>query len=340
LENKLIIRRIQYTGRSSYVVSLPKRWVISNGLDKNKALYMYILNDKAILLTPTTEINKKQRIAKILVQNGENLGKLIRKIIAYYIKGYDVIEVYAENEYLSPRLKNSLKERVKKLIFGSEFLDESARYLSIHIIASAIDLDISTVIKRMAGIAINMHRDTINALHLRNKEMLREIVTRDDDMDRLYFLSVRMLNQYADISNLDRSKEFISKLWELMEYRAVVRYLERVADHSTIIASSMHSVIDTCKDIDIDTLDKLNTLSVESLELAIKALIDLDIEKAEKAISLKPKVRAVEEEAIKRLAEYTNPRLISSLRISIESCRRVFEYSAGIAEIAINLLYK
>ncbi len=339
MKDNLVPRRIQYTGRSTYVVSLPKKWVIENEIHNDRLIYIYKLSNNALLLVPQRKRDKQSKEALIKVDENLDIGKIIRRIIAYYIKGFDVIKVYSEKEYLSPTLKNRLKDRIKRLIFGSEFLDETAEYLSIHIIASSVDLDIITVINRMAGLAINMHRDTIKALRLHNSDMLREIIDRDDDMDRLYFLSVRMLNEYSDVTNLDTFPSKISNLWELMEYRAVVRYLERVADHATIIATSMNTVIGKYGEDDVKTLDHLNSISIRSLELAIEALTKMDINKAEEAISLKHKVRQIEDKAVSKLAEYTDPELISSLRMSIESCRRVFEYGAGIAEIAINLGY-
>lgn len=339
MSGRVLLRRIQFTGKSTYVVSLPKEWVLKNDLDRERIVYIYQLNNNALLVVTGTKKDRVSREARIRVDDSLDIGKIIRRIIAYYIKGYDIIKIYSDKDYLSPTLKNSLKDRVKRLIFGSEFLDETAQYLSIHIIASSVDLDILTVINRMAGLAINMHIDTIKALRLRNGDILMEIVDRDDDMDRLYFLSVRMLNEYIDVANLSLFSNKIRSFWELMEYRAVVRYLERVADHATIIATSMYNVLSKYNEDDVDTLENLNTMSIKSLKLAIDALTTMDINKAEEAISLKNKIRETEEDAISRLTKYTDPQLISSLRMSIESCRRVFEYGAGIAEIAINLGY-
>lgn len=339
MRDRVLPRKIQFTGKSTYVVSLPKNWVLNNGLDKDRVVYVYQLNENALLILSRVGKERTTKKAEIVVDETLDIGKIIRRIIAYYIKGYDIIKVYSNKDYLSPTLKNDLKDRIKRLIFGSEFLDETAQYLSIHIIASSVDLDIMTVINRMAILAINMHRDVMKALRLRNGDILREIVDRDDDIDRLYFLSVRMLNEYTDISNLGVISSRIRNFWELMEYRAVVRYLERVADHATIIATSMHNVLDNYNEEDVDTLENLNNMSIKSLKLAIDALTNMDINNAEKAISLKNRIRGEEEIAISRLTKYTNPRLISSLRMSIESCRRVFEYGAGIAEIAINLGY-
>ena len=333
----MIPRRIQFTGRSTYVVSLPKSWVKENKLDSNRLVYIYRIGDNGLLIIPYRKRDRANKICEMRVANGDDVGKVVRKIIAYYIRGYDVITIRSIEEYLSPNLKNALKNRVKRLIFGSEFLDETAQYLSIHIIASSVDLDINTVIKRMSSLAINMHRDTIKAINLRNGEILKEILNRDDDMDRLYFLSVRMLNQYTDLSNINIYGEKLRTIWELMEYRAVVRYLERVADHATIIATSMNNVLNKYTDQDAKTLTALNGMSVAALRKAIEALLNRDVDMAEEAISYKNKIREIEERAVSRLAMYTDPQLISSLRMSIESCRRVFEYGAGIAEIAINL---
>jgi len=330
-------RHVQLTGRATYIVSLPKKWVVDNRLDRDKIVYIYRLAGDALLLLPYKLREGELREGDIKVFGEEDIGRLMRMIIAHYIRGYDIIKIYSDRDFLPPLLRNKLKERIRKFLFGSEFLEETAKHLAIHILASPRDIDINTLIIRIADIAANMHIDAMKAMLLRDGDMFREIINRDDVVDRLYFLSMRILNIYSDIRNLRRQINRMASSRELMEYRIVVRHLERVADHATIIATSMGNVKDIYSNKDAETLAQLNYKSVEALKTAVDALIKRDIDKAEKTISFKPMIRDMEEKAVSRLTNYTDPRLIASLRMSIESCRRVFEYSVGIAEIAINL---
>jgi phosphate uptake regulator len=46
------IRRVQLTGGSSYIITLPKEWINSVHIKKNDPLGMHIQSDGTLLITP------------------------------------------------------------------------------------------------------------------------------------------------------------------------------------------------------------------------------------------------------------------------------------------------
>ncbi|MCJ7771265.1 AbrB/MazE/SpoVT family DNA-binding domain-containing protein, partial [Candidatus Bathyarchaeota archaeon] len=59
VEEDLGFRKIQHTGRDSYIISLPKEWMTSVGLSKGDQLAFKIQEDSSLLLVPRKILEEK-----------------------------------------------------------------------------------------------------------------------------------------------------------------------------------------------------------------------------------------------------------------------------------------
>ncbi len=332
---RVVSRSICLTGGSTYIISLPKEWIKMHGLSKGSQVSLLLLSDGSLLVRPTGRPKTVDNIVTIKIDDSMTPDKLVRKLIAYYIAGYDIIEVKAP-EGMSLDFKNSIRSAIKRMLFGAELVDESMEYIRIQILTRSINIPIDKLLTRMSNIALNMHLDAMRALRSKDRDILKEIIERDDDVDRLYFLIVRLLASaiYKPYEALELG---ISDPIEALEYRLVARHLERVADHATIISSMYLDILNELNHSIVSILSRMCNAGKEALTLAMDSLVNMDLEKAEKAIKKRFDMRDLEDEAVNKLYELGNPRVIAALRMAIESYRRVSEYSAGIAEIAINI---
>jgi phosphate transport system protein len=84
---------------------------------------------------------------------------------------------------------------------------------------------------RMAGIAQQMTRDSLDAFVRRDSALARQVLERDDEVDQLKDQSFRVLLTYmmADPGTIERALALI----------LVGRNLERIADHATNIAEDV-----------------------------------------------------------------------------------------------------
>ena len=189
----------------------------------------------------------------------------------------------------------------------------------------------------MLNIALSMHSDAIAAAYMRSRELLNEVIARDDDVDRLYFLSMRQLT--AAVQNMQVLKEIgLSEPRDCLEYRMITRHIERVADHAVIIARSFLEVLEDLTNNVIDKLKAISEMARESLKLAYEALSKQSLSKAESALLMRDKVLEEEMNVIEKLLSAgLSSHAIAELRLAVESIRRVAEYGAGIAEIGMNL---
>ena len=86
------IRKIQVTGGSSYVLTLPKEWIKSLKIQKNDQVGLLTQSDGTLLVTPKIDRELTQKIKKFDVSNVINQDFLLRRLIGAYISGYNSIE--------------------------------------------------------------------------------------------------------------------------------------------------------------------------------------------------------------------------------------------------------
>ncbi|WP_297498513.1 phosphate uptake regulator PhoU, partial [Thermococcus sp.] len=90
-------RKIQFTGRSSYIISLPKKWVRENSLKQGDTVPLVINPDGSITIFPKEPKETSEK--KLLkISTGFSPDMAIRLVISAYIQGYDVIDIIFSDE--------------------------------------------------------------------------------------------------------------------------------------------------------------------------------------------------------------------------------------------------
>src|ERR1700739_1462109 len=82
------IRKIQITGGTSYVVSLPKSWVNDAGLKAKDAVLVMPQADMSLLVIPKNELRKGSK-SEVLMEMQDNADRdtALRTFISYYLAG-------------------------------------------------------------------------------------------------------------------------------------------------------------------------------------------------------------------------------------------------------------
>ena len=85
-------RKLQVTGGSTYILSLPKEWVTRNQLKKGSLIVLREEEDGSIALFPSKlEKQEKKDEAFIRVSANDNPDAVMRKVISAYLVGYNEI---------------------------------------------------------------------------------------------------------------------------------------------------------------------------------------------------------------------------------------------------------
>ncbi|HXG07631.1 MAG TPA: PhoU domain-containing protein [Nitrososphaera sp.] len=330
-------RKLQYTGGSSYIVSLPKKWIQDLGLKQGDRVLIQRQGNSTLQISPASKrVAKEQKEATIEVSKDNNPYFIARKLIALYFLGFNVINIVPKEDRLLGEQREVVKSIVKRVLMGTEIIADSATGITLQVLINLLDLSVDAAFKRMLLIAKSMYRDTLISLKENNVELAEEVVKSDDEVDRFSFYIVRQLK--IAINNEHLLKEIgLEGPRNCIGYRLIAKSVERVADHAVVIAKDIR---DNPQPLNKEIVEKIADMSYFALEVLDDACLSMfkrDYEAADKAIE---KARNIDEMEKAILRMVSKPRDINELyriKMITENIRRVAEYASDIAEIVLNM---
>jgi phosphate uptake regulator len=329
-------RRVQLTGGSTLVVSLPSDWARGVGLKAKDEVYMVPQTDMSLLVIPGTRAEKiPERVIEINQKDDED--EILRQFIAFYVSGFDVIRLRFKTAV--PELRSKLKAHIRHKLIGVEIVEETTDNILAQCLHGNVDLPLKKALSRMSIIASSMQFDAVKSLTTSDAALAGEIIGRDDEVDRFAHFISRQLN--LAVHNRVMIQEIgLATAQDCMNYRMIVKSIERIADHAAQIAGS-ELMLDKRKIPQPlnDHIIKLSKMSAEVYDNALRSVHSMSGKMANEAIFKLKQVLKEEESATEELI---NSRLdnksVISLRLALESLRRVAEYSTDICEIIVNMI--
>jgi len=328
-------RKVQFTGGSTYIISLPKKWIFQNQLKKGS--YIKLREEEGGLLTivpPSWAVPKKQDQATIVVVPCIDRDVILRKIVSAYLAGYNSIHIKTEKQPLSSQLRHEMKSFVRRMLVGTEIVTDTSSQLVLQVLWSFPELTIQSALRRMTIITVSMHKDAVLGLTAGNCSLAKEVVLADNEVDRFNLYVTRLLRTSILHPRIKREIGVVSSD-ECLAYRIVTKYVERIADHAVNIAENV-LILKNCTNSDITR--KIENLSLEAIKMfdtAMESLFRQDYNAAEKIIESIIKIRELEKEAV--ATSHFDAENGPTLRMIIESIKRTAEYACDIAEIVLNL---
>jgi len=330
-------RKIQFTGKSTYIVSLPKKWVASLGLKAGSQIIITQQNN-SLILTPK-EMAKptlQPADATLTISNKDDLDTITRAIISLYLVGYNFIKVRTKEERISTVQRNAIKELTRKKLVGTEIIAETPSEIKLQILVSYPELSVENALRRMCIIAASMHNDALQALKNLDKKLAQEVIQLDDEVDRFSLYIIRQLK--AAVQNGKILNDIgLSNPRDCLGYRVIVKFVERIADHAARIAENVLSLEEKPNESILQKLFEMSTFAQNVFEDAIKSLFKKDYALADQVVYKAKTIETLENGAIKEIQSKTKQADISNIRMMAESIRRTAEYASDIAEIVLNL---
>src|SRR5512142_706036 len=140
-EKDLGFRRVQCTGRGSFIISLPKEWVQDIGLKRGSEIAFNLEPDQTLSLVPRkirekSDENEGTKLKEyyISVDPEENLQSTLRLLQALYVISADIIRVHFRTKGDVSKCKTEIKNFAKETFLGSEIIDETADEVTIQIL--------------------------------------------------------------------------------------------------------------------------------------------------------------------------------------------------------------
>ena len=268
------IRRLQKIG-STILVSLPKEWVQANNLDKGISVELETGHN-----TISITVNKEKKPSKEVtisypLPKEENI---VANITGAYLLGYDIINVKGKTS-ISIADREKIRGSLRRLV-GMEIIEEDAANINVQFLLDETTLNPEKILKRMSTIAFGMFNDALLGLLSEDKSNLQALSNRDDEIDRQYFLLVRLIRttmvdkRLADIFNLENI--------DILDFRIAANLLETAGDTIVELASSiskttlqknvLKEVYNIVKDIEIIHKKSIEAFIANNRMLAIESI--------------------------------------------------------------------
>jgi len=327
-------RRVQKTGSSSYIITLPKEWVDSVKLKSGDYVIIEKYGDKLVITPPRTEPLALR--ANIRVHAGVNPQQVLRVLLATYIAGYNLINVtFDKNIPDLAKFVSEVKSIARAKLAGIEVVEETFNTVVFKVLIDIRELPLLSAIRRLHLIVDNMMQDCLTLLKTSDLNYAHAIIQRDDEADRFHHMIVRELS-LALLDVKSQHELGIANITEVLSYRIIARNLERIADHVVAIARRVLSVggLKNCEFV-CEFLERDGKL----LNKAMDALYNLSRRGAEEVISESREIVHNIENALqnKIMPLQINVHEKVAITLILDSLKRIARYSNGIAEAALNI---
>ena len=252
-------RRLQKIG-SSILVSLPKEWIDANNLDKTNQVEIETNKNNLSIRTQLSKRPSKDIEITYPLPKGESI---VPTITGAYLLGFDMIKIVSKSP-ISITDRESVRGSTRRLV-GMEIIDEDATNISVQFLLDETSINPQNILKRMSSIALGMFSDVISSLESGDKTNLETIVNRDAEINRQYFLLVRLIRstimdaRLANIFNLENI--------DILDYRIAANTLEIAGD--TIVELSQSLIKSNLSKVE---LKKLHDFAKDMEEIQIKSI--------------------------------------------------------------------
>ncbi len=267
-------RRLQKIG-SSILVSLPKEWIDANNLDKTNQVEIETNQNNLSIRTQLSKRPSKEIEISYPLPKGESI---VPTITGAYLLGFDIIRIVSKSP-ISFSDRESVRGSMRRLV-GMEIIDEDATNISVQFLLDETSVNPQNILKRMSSIALGMFSDVVSSLETGDKTNLQTIANRDVEINRQYFLLVRLIRstimdtRLAGVYNLENI--------DILDYRIAANTLEIAGD--TVVELSESLIKSNLSKIELKKLygfakdiEEIQTKSIESFisndrSLAINAI--------------------------------------------------------------------
>ncbi|MGI0003062.1 MAG: PhoU domain-containing protein [Nitrosopumilaceae archaeon] len=338
MEERNDTRKIQFTGKSSYIVSLPKEWVMDLGLKQGDQVTIVRQGTSTLQITPSKRHTKviETEDATFEINPDDESAVIVRKLVSLYFLGFKTINVKPKLGRLKPSQRFAVKDAVKKVLMGTEIIADSTEGITIQVLINLFELSIDGAFKRMLLIAKSMQNDALLAFEEANFDLANEVINSDDEVDRFSFYIIRQLKIAIQNEHMLKDMGF-ENARSCLGYRVIVKNIERVGDHAVGIAKDLLEFKKPVRKSVMEEIREMSNFSLSVLDEACLSLFKKDFIQAEIAIQKTAEITRYEKKVLESIKSLRDDEEIYRVRRIIENIRRISEYASDIAEIVMNM---
>ena len=112
-------RKLQVTGGSTFILSLPKDWAIRNELKRGSSMIVREEDDGSLSIAPSSFPKKeKQDEAYIKASLNDNPDAIMRTAISAYLDGYNILHIRAQGQKVLVLKTSKSPQKFRQTLFS------------------------------------------------------------------------------------------------------------------------------------------------------------------------------------------------------------------------------
>jgi len=225
-------------------------------------------------------LNREQRPSKDIVisyplPKDENI---VADLTGAYLLGYDIIKIQGKKS-IPIEDREKIRSSMRRLV-GMEIIDEDATNVSMQFLLDETALQPEKILKRISSLALGMYNDVVTGLISNDKSNLLTLSNRDVEVNRQYFLLVRLIR--SSMIDVRLAGAFSLENIDILDYRVAANILENAGDIivelGNLIANlllsnndlkQLHEIV---KDFEPIAKTSINAFTQNNRALAIQAI--------------------------------------------------------------------
>ena len=258
------IRRLQKIG-SSTLVSLPKEWVDANGLQKGSQVELETAGRGSLSVSASGGGEARQTADLVISYPLPAEENIMADTTGAYLLGYDVIRIESGESIIPVRDRENIRNSMRRLV-GMEIIEEDASHIEMQFLLDASTLSPAKILKRMSSIAVGMCEDVTRGLVSQDKSNLQTISGRDVEVNRQYFLLVRLLR--STLADRRLAGAFNLGNIDILDYRVAANLLENAGDSVVELAElvSNSSLLPEQSQLVFDAVQGFEGMAAKSID--------------------------------------------------------------------------
>jgi AbrB family looped-hinge helix DNA binding protein len=226
-------RKVQLTGGATLIVSLPKEWAKRIALSPGDEVIVVTQPDDTLVIIPKKLGKRAGVVAELVINQPVAVEEVEKLFMTLYIGGAEAIIVKFSPQAFG--LRRQIKDFIRRRVVDMEIVEEASDRLVVQSMVSATELAVVDVAGKMMRLVGNMLTDLIVGLDRDDVTLLKDVIERDDEVDRLYWLMERQLKRAA-MSRYVMLELKIDDPRDIVEFVIIAKSIERMADHICRIA--------------------------------------------------------------------------------------------------------
>jgi phosphate uptake regulator len=319
-------RKVQQTPTGTFFVCLPRTWANQNNLKKGTLLNIEEAQDGKLIVDPKFGVEAQPRVATL------NVGPFVgREIVGKYLLGYDVIRIETKDR-IDADVRSTVKSTVSSLI-GLEIVEENYSQIVLQCLLEPSGFMPEKILRRIYAIVAGMTRDVACAFVAGDLQLAKNVIARDNESNRLYFLLVRILRTI--IQNPRLSEKLGITPIDCLDYRLAASLIEGMGDDCVKVAEKTLELNGVKLPVELQKLLlDFQTVYFSAHEQALKSFVGKDISSAVMVRGLKEKIGSLGSE-VERVAKEQSVDLMPQILVVLSFLRQIYEHSVDIADLVV-----